>query len=76
VSNGKKGFVLLGGVLGVLIRKVFFFCFFFGQMAPSLRPLSVRDSLYIHCYGLYTLGDFLKHVKNVHPLINLVPQAS
>jgi hypothetical protein len=29
-----------------------------------------------HCFGLYILGNLLRHVKSAHPLASLVSQAS
>jgi hypothetical protein len=45
-------------------------------MAPSLCPSSVLDTPYLHCSGLYTVGDLLKHVKSVHPFASRVYEAS
>jgi hypothetical protein len=49
-------FGLLCGVLGVLF----------------LRPSSIQDAPCPHCYGLYILSGFSRHVKGVHPHANLV----
>jgi hypothetical protein len=43
-------------------------------MVPSLRPLSIRDTPSLHCFGLYTLGNLSRHVKGAHPLASLVLQ--
>jgi hypothetical protein len=59
------GFCFLG-VLGVT----------FFLMAPSLHPLSVRDTPCPHYFALFILGGLSKHVKSVRPLANLVSHAS
>jgi hypothetical protein len=56
------GFCFLG-VLGV--------SFFFG-MVSSLGPLLVQDTPCPHCFGLYTLSGFSRHVKSVHLLVNFI----
>jgi hypothetical protein len=35
-----------------------------------------QDTSCPYCYGLYTIDDLSKHVKNVHPSASLVFQAS
>lgn len=61
-----------GGVFGLLLHRGFVCNLFFFWMAPSLHPLSIRDTPCPHCYSLYILGDLLKHVNNVHPPLSLV----
>ncbi len=52
-------------------------CFFiFIIMFPSLQPPSMRNTPFFYCFGLYTLGGFSRHVKSVHPLVNLVCKVS
>lgn len=74
--NGRKFFVFFffskgGGYLGFCFLGFFFFS---PQMAPSLCLLSVQNTPYPHCSGPYILGSFLKHVRSVHPLVNLFPR--
>jgi hypothetical protein len=45
-------------------------------MVPSLCLSSIQDTLYPFCFGIYILGNLLKHVNSAHPLAILVPQAN
>jgi hypothetical protein len=44
-------------------------------MAPSLLPLLICDTPCPSCFGLYTLGDVSRHVKNADPPTSFVSQA-
>jgi hypothetical protein len=41
-------------------------------MASSLGPLLVQDTPCPHCFGLYILSGFSRHVKSVHLLVNSI----
>jgi len=51
--------------------------FFWGGEDGSVfvSPL-IQDTSYLHCFGLYTLINLLKYVKNVHLHASLISQAS
>jgi hypothetical protein len=67
------GIAIAGKLLQMvrIFKKIVFFL-----MAPFLHPLSVRDSPFHHCFGLYTLGSFSRNIKSAHSLANFVSQAS
>ncbi len=50
--------------------------FYFLIIFLMLCPLSVRNTPCLHYFSLYTLGSFLRHVKNVRLHVSLVPQTS
>ncbi len=60
-----------GGCLGFCFLGVLGVSFFFG-MASSLGPLLVQDTPCPHCFGLYILSGFSRHVKSVHLLVNSI----
>ncbi len=60
-----------GGCLGFYFLGVLGVSFFFG-MASSLGPLLVQDTPCPHCFGLYILSGFSRHVKSVHLLVNSI----
>ncbi len=63
-----------GGYLGFCFLRVLGVAFFL--MVPSLCSPLVRNTPFLHCFGLFTLGDFLRHVKSVHLLVCFISQAS
>ncbi len=82
MNNGRKFFVPFffggvggGGYLGFHFLGFFFFlsCFCY-QMVPLVCLSSVQDTLYPFCYGIYILGNLLKHVNSAHPFAILVPR--
>lgn len=64
------------GLLGLLLPRGFGCRVFFIKMVLSLCPLSIWNTLYPRCSGLYTWKGRSKHVKNVHPPTSLISQAS
>jgi len=43
-------------------------------MAPSLRPPIILDTVFLHYFGLYTLGALSRHVDLLVSLISYASQ--